>query len=194
MCWLDFICRHSQEIKDISAAIQSLSVSVGVIIGGSWALWLFYKHRQKYPQANLSHNISHEFLSDDKVLLRISVAVQNVGNVIISLNRCDIRVQQIIPVGDKINELLENHYEMNDINEKSEFLDYEIQWPLLKHVELECKDGLCGIEPNEIEQFCYDFIIDSNVKTISFYSHFINQTIKGKKELGWHLTTIYNLK
>lgn len=194
MCWLDFIYAYSQEIKDIFAAVQSLTVSIGVFIGGIWAYWLFYKHRQKYPRANLSHEISHKILPDDKILLQFSVKVINVGNVIISLNKCDIRVQQIIPVNDQIAELIKNNNEKVCIKENNKFLDYEINWPLLKHVELKCDKRLCEIEPNENEQIFYEFILNSNIKTVKIYSHFINQAIRGRNELGWSLTTIYDFK
>lgn len=194
MCWLDFLYTYSQEIKDIFTAIQSLTVAIGIFIGGIWAYWLFYKHRQKNPRANLSHEISHKILPDDKILLQFSVKVINVGNVIISLNKCDIRVQRVLPVNDKIHESIMNNKENYYLEEKNNNLDYEINWPILKYIERQCEDGMCEVEPSETEQLCFDFILDSNIETISIYTHFVNKSMKGKNEIGWSLTTIYDLK
>lgn len=186
MCWLDFIYTYS--LKDVFAIIQSISVAVGVLGGGYW----FFKQRQKYPRANLAHEISHKILPNNKILLQLQVKIINVGVVMISLNKCDIRVQKIVPLNDDMAELIKKDDSIY-IKEKDR-LDYEIHWPLLKDIEHECEDGLCEIEPNESEQFCYDFVIDSNVDTVSIYTYFINKSVKGKKKLGWSFTTIYDFK
>ena len=183
MCW--------QEIKDISSAIQSFFVSGGVIVGGVWAYWLFYKQRQKYPRANLFHEISHKILPNDKILLQLQVKIENVGNVMISLTRCDIRVQKIVPLDDQVAQSIKGSDESLYIGENTR-LDYEIHWPLIKDIVRECKDGLCEIEPNESDQFCYDFVLEPGIERVSVYTYFINKSVKKENELGWSLTTIYD--
>lgn len=194
MCWLDFLYTYSQEIKDLFSVVQSFFVSIGVIIGGVWAYWLFYKNRQIYPRANLSHEISHKIVSDDKIFLRVAVKISNVGNVVISLNKCDVRVQQILPANDKINELIKNNHDNCHIKEHDNYWDYELPWPAICHLKDGWRKELTEIESNEIDQFCFDFLIDSKIETISIYTYFSNLTKKKETELGWSLTTIYDIK
>jgi hypothetical protein len=183
MCWFNFICAYS--LKDVFSIIQSISVAAGIIGGGYW----FFKQRQKYPRANLSHEIFHKILPDGKILLQLQVKITNVGSVMISINKCIVRIQQILPMNDDILKAIKNKDE-GTYTKGNDRLDCEIRWPTLEEFEHQCDDGFCEIEPNECEQFCYDFIIDPDVETVSIYSYFINKAVKVKKELGWSLTTI----
>ncbi len=185
MTWFHFLYVYSEEIKDLSSAIQSLFVSLGVTIGGIWAYWQFHTYRQKYPSANISHQISKVIISDNEISLHVLVKITNVGRVIISLNKCDIRIQRVKPLLGNI-----------EFNKKPDgtFLDREIDWPIEAHIERSCERGSCEIEPGETEEFCYDFILDPNIEIVQVYSHYVNHSVKGKKELGWSLTTIFDMK
>jgi len=170
--------------------IQSLVVVTGVVIGGWWTWFLFIKNRQKYPRANINHEIVHVRLSKEKTLLRVTVNVSNIGSVIISLIKCDIRICQILPLNKETQSVTAGYVR----EDKNGCLDSEIEWFLLRDLERECKKGECEIEPGESEKIYFDFIIDSNIETVSIYSHFTNAVKKDKSNLGWSLTTIYNLK
>jgi hypothetical protein len=52
--------------------------------------------------------------------------------------------------------------------------------------------GLTEIEPGEEQEFCFEFIIPSNVQTVAIYSHFGNVK-KRKGDLGWNRTTWYEI-
>ena len=181
---LNFIYIYSEEIKDILVAIQSFIVSVGVIVGGIWTYRLFIRNRQKYPRSNLSHNILHKCLPDGQIFLRVETEIQNSGDVLISLLSGETRTQQILPISD------DTVKDINDFKLKND--KKEIEWPSISEKEIKWDKGKCEIEPGEKDQICFDFIIDSNVTDLLVYSFFKN--IKKQKNLGWGITTIYNIK
>lgn len=184
---------YLSEMDHIFSIIQSLVVIIGIIIGGWWTWFLFIKNRQKYPRANMTHEISHIRLSEEKILLRVAVNISNIGSVIISLIKCDIRVSQILPSNKETQSSIDNYNQECKTNE-NKGLDSEIEWPLLKLYEKACKKEECEIEPGESEKMYFDFIIDSNIEIVSIYSHFTNATKENKTNLGWSVTTVYNLK
>lgn len=178
---------NALKIKDYISIIQSIIVSIGVLVGGYWTYWLFIKNRQKYPRANIIHIISHKTLDDGQAFLRVMTEIHNSGNVLISLVSGKTRLQQVLPMSDDMKKHI-NDYKINDKNEKN-----EIEWPEICEKEIKWDKGKCEIEPGEKDQMCYDFIIDPDVETISIYSYFQNIE-KKTKNMGWGITTIYNIK
>ena len=68
----------------------------------------------------------------------------------------------------------------------------------------------CEIEPGESDEICFDYLIDTGVEIINIYSYFSNfkkksmfrifnrfhicRRVLKKRDIGWQITTIYNLK
>lgn len=77
--------------------------------------------------------------------------------------------------------------------ERTEEQESEIQWTLLGEIDLSGKGQRCEIEPGEKEEFDFDFVIDSEIKSVVIYSYLKNRK-KGLKEIGWNKTTIYDIK
>jgi len=174
-------------IKEVFVIIESVIKIIAIIFGGWWSYRLFVKNRLKYPKAKIEHKVFHKKITDDKILLHVDTTILNTGNVLISIVSGVTRVQQMIPTQNTI---------LNSINEGkdpvSEELN-EINWPLIQEREYKRKKGELEIEPGENDQICYDFIIDSDVQTVVIYSYYKNIN-KYRRDLGWHLTTKYDLK
>jgi len=187
----EYLYLYSQEIKDLSAAVQSIIISIGVIFGGWWTYWIFYKNRQIYPRANISHEISHKTGIGDRIYLRVAVKISNDGNVVIRLNNCDIRIQQIKPVNDDINKSVKGHCQKK---KREEFWDNEIKWPTIDRINGCWEKEKIEIESGESDQFYFDFMLDSKIETILIYTYITNLKKKKKTELGWSLSTMYDIK
>jgi len=88
--------------------------------------------------------------------------------VLLSLVYAETWVQQVRPIDEEMqNKIL-------DPQESADTEQTEIQWPLLNEAKIKWAKKELEIEPNESDQIHFDFLIDSNVKTIVAYSYFRN--------------------
>lgn len=191
-------------IQIIALAIQS----VAIIIAGFWAYSTFVLKRGQFPRANISLDIHHIPISKSRNILRVSVVFQNKGEVLISLSRAEIWIQQVIPCPSLIlDDILKgNPPKLNGT---------ELEWPLLaercvvrkgtkrRAGEESCIEwGQQEVEPGESGDYHFDFVIEDTVKTILIYVHFENTAKQNifwffrryKKPFGWSTTCLYNLK
>jgi hypothetical protein len=166
-------------------------------MGGLWAYILFIKRRQRFPQAMITHTILHRNIQpsveldegsrvENKVLLRVAVTIANKGNILLKLKQGVTWVQKVLPLPKSVIEDIE--YGVNPIKEN----ETEIGWTLVDYRPHTWRRNRLQIEPGESETIYCDVIIDSTIQTVLLYSHFKNR--KKRHQLGWSLSTIYDLK
>lgn len=168
-------------------ALQSLLAMSAIVVGGFWTYRLFVQRRQRYPRANITQQIAHYPLANNKVLLRATVRICNEGEILLSLLSGFSRVQQMIPCADELCEDLEKR------DDKDGQCEPEAEWPLLRERKLKFKKGEREIEPGESDELHFDFVIDSDVEVIVIYSYLKNAK-KRRPEIGWNVTSIYDLR
>lgn len=173
-------------LKDIAVLVQSAVTVAAILLGGLWSYFLFVKKRQKYPRAVISQEFTRRPLVKGKVLLSIRTVVRNAGDVLLSLETGEVRVQQVLPLSDDLKAVLLGEGDL--VGEGGT----EVEWPLISSRRFQWEKGDCEIEPGESERVDADFILDSHVRTITAYSHFQN-TKKRKRDIGWGLTTVYDI-
>lgn len=177
------------EAKDLSEVLKNYATIGAFIIGGFWVYLTFVRKREKYPRANVTHRIIHKKIDDKRILLKVTIDIHNTGATVMHIDRRLVRVQQMVP------------WPMVSLGpvclkkERTEEQESEIQWPLLGEVDMSGsgKEQRCEIEPGEKEEFDFDFVIDSEIKSVVIYSYLKNWK-KGRKEIGWNKTTIYDIK
>jgi hypothetical protein len=172
--------------KDIFEILKNVATIMAMIVGAIWGYMLFVKKRQKYPCANISHQITHRSIDDQKFLLNVEVLISNVGTVLLSLVSAEIRILQVLPPP---RDVLYSIQKGIDPVRKAET---EVQWPMIASRESTFQKNKYEIEPCEQDHFSFDFIIDKNIQTIQIYT-FVRNEIKRKREIGWSLTTFYDL-
>ena len=119
------------------------------------------------------------------MLLHVCVTVTNTGDVILRLISCLTRVQQILPLEGDLLDLI--NAGQDPVKKGTEVL-----WPEIKSIESSCK---MEIEPGESDEIHYDFILNDEVRLIEIYSYFKNIKKRWRsRNIGWNLTTIYDLK
>jgi len=163
------------EVKDVADIAQSFAV-FAVAVGGAW---LYLRRRQRFPRARMTHDIRHKRISDSATAIFVIVTVRNLGEVIVRLQKGFTWIRQITPADDFLAELTEENRDRCDMG-----------WGLLANKQADCAD--VEIEPNEEQEFCFDFLVGSHVQSVSIYSHFENER-KRKRKLGWNKTTWYDL-
>ena len=135
-----------------------------------------FKRFQNRSRAYYYHGVNCSPLDKERLLIRVSLVINNLGQypIIVQQGRVDIR--QILPM---------------PYNGKSD-LPYiegfnEISWPVIKTRELKWGAGDLHIEPGERDTVVCDLIIPARMNTISVYSYLENQTRGGH---GWcHTST-----
>ena len=175
-----------QKIKLIFSLLESFFKIAAIIFGGYWSYTLFIKKRQKYPRACISHKLDQHSITDGKKLLHLTLNVQNCGEVLLSLIGGEVRVLQMLPV----NQDLKNKVYSGNIPCLKGYK--EISWPLLDEFVFDWSEFKREIEPNESDEYHYDFVVDSDVNTVQIYSHLSNEK-KLRRDIGWNCTTIHNL-
>lgn len=174
-------------LKDIADIMQAFATVIALLIGGIWSYMLFVKKRQRYPRASITHQISHRPMSNSKIILNVTTIISNTGDVLLSLVSGLTRVQQMLPLSTEI---------LKSIDERKDPVPdgkTEIEWPLISERLSKWEKEEFEIEPGEKDQIYYDFIFDADIQTVSVYSYFKNVR-KHERDIGWGLTTIYDLK
>jgi len=173
--------------KDISEIIKNYVTCLTFLIGAVWAYMAFIRKRENYPCASVSHRLMHRRIDENRVFLKVIVDIKNEGDVMISLERKLVRVQQMIPW---TSEALESVEVGPDVTRNKEC---EVEWPLLAEVDLHGEKQGEEIEPGESDEFHVDFVIPAEVNTVVVYSYLKNVR-KRKKEIGWNTTSVYDIK
>ncbi|MCK5603913.1 hypothetical protein KAR91_18645 [Candidatus Pacearchaeota archaeon] len=173
-------------IQFYSGLLESIVKVAAVLVAGCWTYMLFIRRRQKFPRAIIKHKIEQFKLTNNKILVHLVVEIENKGDVLLALTGGEVRVLRIIPVSQEIKKgikkgtvpLVEGYH--------------EVDWPSIKRYQFDWIESIREIEPSEVDQYHYDFILDNDVETIQVYSHFDNRK-KKKKDIGWNCTTFHNI-
>jgi hypothetical protein len=166
------------DIESLAKIIESFAKVIALAFAGFWTWLLFVKNRRTYPRAKVSHEVIFRQLEGKKDLLRLSLNIENTGEILLELKSVVAWVQQVLPLRE-IPGLDKKH--------QSEF-----EWPLAdrpKELNLSGKDE---IEPGEQDAWHFDFLIDKDVETVQLYSH-VENFRKGRKKIGWAKVTIYDI-
>lgn len=165
-------------------SIQAISISIGTVFAGAWTYLLFVRQRLHYPKVKTSIVINKIDLENQKLLIRVDILLENIGNILLKSNYAELRLRKIEPICPEVMEIVKNGCDPVDKNRT------QIEWPCI--VQRKWNNSFkFEIEPGETDSIHADFFIDNNLTTIEFY--FFMQNKRKKKGIGWTLTTIYSL-
>jgi hypothetical protein len=172
-------------MKETVEFLATVLTLLAIIFGGSWSYVLFIRTRQKYPSANISQGITYREITDDKLWVRVTVTLQNTGKVLLSLVSGVSWIQQVAPLDAETSEKIKN---VEDLVSQG---GSEIIWPLVEERKLIWGKGEREIESDQIY---FDFVVDSDLRTIVVYSYFTNvKKFRRRKGLGWQIARVYDL-
>lgn len=191
---VDFLDKYGTESSlHFFQAIQAVLTSIALIIGGAWSYLIFVKKRQKFPRAEVSHKFVKLPFSENKVVLRTIVTIENTGDVLLSLESGFIWVHRISPLTSEEKQEIDQAEE-EEVTVSKEELNTEADWPLLFERNFSSK---VEVEPHEKdESLCYDFLLDNTVDIIQVYTYFRNQKKRGlfkRHQIGWNKTSVERL-
>jgi hypothetical protein len=174
--WVEFLAAFLANVKPVADLVQVTLTCLGILVGSWWVL----RKREQFPRATISLRIQRIALIEGKYLVRVETTVANVGQVMICLQNCQVRLQQIRPFDPSIL-----------INPDGTLVrcGREGAWPTIDELHCKFEEKEAEIEPGESQSFEHDFLVDSAVEAIQAYSYFQNIEKKGR-EIGWNSTTV----
>lgn len=175
------------DFESLSSSAESIATIIALIIGAWWTYLIFVRKREKYPRAKTTHSLLSLGEVAGKTLVRVSVKVENVGDVLLSLTTGLVRIQIMRPVPSTLQAQIENGGTLQRTKEQ------EFQWPLWDEFPLAWSEAGYKIEPKESEEFHFDSSLDNTVEAVQVYSYFQN-VLEKRRELGWNCTTVQPIK
>jgi hypothetical protein len=165
--------------KDSAAALQSSLTIIGIVAGAVW----FLRRRQRFPRANVTHDVRH-WSVEDKTILHTVVRVENLGEVMLCLKGVSIRAQQLLPTPDApLNALLSNFDPVKPG-------ETEVLWPSICERSCDWSQSRHEVEPGETEEIHFDMVLPGNVRAVEVYTYIKNHVKRGK-DIGWGTNTFY---
>jgi hypothetical protein len=157
---------------------QDAATIVAIIVGGIWTYMLFVRRRSMYPKLRLTHTVYTRDIDAERRFLRVTLTFENQSNVLVKIREITSRILQLEPWPDDIIspglELGHDH------------ASYE--WPHIDYRDIEPQK--VEIEPGELDEYCFDYVIDREIKAVIVYSWVKNLR---KRRIGWQLSTPHNL-
>lgn len=173
-------------LKDVADTLTGFGTVVALVVGGIWTYMLFVQKRQKFPRARMAHQIWLLPLGSDHQVLTVRVRLSNVGDVLLSLESAEVRVQQLSPVPVDLVQAVRKGKDLTSPD------DPEANWPEVGYREFTWESGSFEIEPKERDSVVMDFVVDQEIDAVRIYSYFRNVKKEGP-DIGWGLTTQHDL-
>lgn len=193
------ILNESKTIVDI---LRSVVETVAIIVAGFWTYERFIKTREDYPYPEIQHRSQYHNLGNGYSYLIVFISVTNKGKVKLDLSSGIIYVRQVLPLSDKIKELLKKS-DFDDISkgrniqsatsEGKLFIDQSqrVGWPTLG--ERTWKENLRGkmheLESGQTREIQFDFLFNDKVDVVEIISFF-----EFKKTGHWEYATLHSIK
>lgn len=176
------------QLRDVLEILQKLTAIFALIIGGIWTYTQFIQHREFYPRANISHQISDLALPDSQTLLRVRVSIENSGNTLLEITKGEVRIQRVLPLSRIITDNL--HSRADPIRGGPQ----RLPWPAIRLRHLKWAPREFHIEPGETQQIDFDFVIPSDIRAINAYSWIQSAKNDASTSLGWSSSTLYRIR
>lgn len=173
------------DVKSWSDVLANVVQVVAIAIGGWWAYAKFIRQREEWPRATLEQAIARRKLSASQTLLRVSVGVKNAGTVLIDITDIRVYIYQVLPLTDDTTKTLEG----GDLVADGAI---EATWPCLHSRVKEWEPHEACIEPDESDQFGFDFVVPGNTETVFVYCY-VRNVRHLDRDIGWSLSQFYDL-
>ena len=159
---------HAMELPSVetlehaSAFGANMATVIAIAVGGWWTYSRFFKNRTGKPKAAISLSVADRRLTGDDLLVRVVIRLENTGSVLLPVERLRCEISQVNPPApdalDRLN--------------KRELITEEHVADLgcIRCYEENRKEGEVRIEPGEADTFPFDFVVPSDLTTISLYS------------------------
>jgi hypothetical protein len=167
-----------QFLRDWAAIAQSIVTILAIIAGAAW----FMRRRQRFPRANVTQTFTHWY-AKDVLVVHAAIKVANVGNVVLRLRECSLRIMHLLPATDDVIFAMRTSTNTNPVG--------EVEWPIVAKQQLNWKGREREIEPGETDEILIDLTISGCYEIVLISTYMRN--LSKSKDIGWIATTIYDV-
>ncbi len=174
-------------LKNFVDGLSSAFTCIGIVVAGIWTYLLFVRQRLNVPRAVPELRCAHFLVDGSRRLVHVELRIANAGQTLIRPTFGEIRLRQVLPLQDGV---------LRNVPATVDALQPErnsVEWPLLCARKWTWVNGDLEIEPNEVDSFQADFVIDALVTQIQIYAFVENSTKKKKWRFGWTESTFVQL-
>lgn len=167
-------------IKTWSETVQSILTSLALVVGGAWTYYNYVYRRERFPRAEVRIDAS-SFSETEWTYLTVKIYIKNIGQLLLPVKRIVARVQQVSPFTHEC----EPKYHPNADG-------VVLDWRTLTERIMECPPGELELEPNEIHEIDFEFLLDPNIRIIKITAYIPNAR-KVRQGIGWLATSIHSI-
>ena len=146
-------------------ALANVAQVIAFAAAGWWTYRLFVRQRHARQRANLTHKLTELGVVELDRIVRVEVAVQNIGNVILIPPKGAVKLYQVRPVPGDIAPALAVARTTSDAS-KDRPPDCEFPWPRLRKTTFVLGDDNMVLEPGESDSLACDFAIPLAVNAV----------------------------
>lgn len=172
--------------KTLAETIQAFVTSLGLLAAGLWSYLLFVKRRQRFPRAELRHEVALIRPSPTHTILHVKATLRNVGDVLIRVVSARVHVGRVLPLTEEATTKLQEGCDLVSAGES------DVRWPTVGSRECPWTENPCEIEPGESDDFHIDIPLETGGSILEVYSYFQNEAKKGRN-IGWRYTSFFHL-
>lgn len=119
------------------------------------------------------------FAEDGWTYLTAKIYIKNIGQLLFPVKRVVVRIQQVSPFNNECQPKYHPHAEGVVLN-----------WRTLTERTMECDPGDLELEPNEIHEVDFDFLVDPTIRIVKITAY-ISNARKMMQGIGWLATSIH---
>ncbi len=170
---------------------ETVATVIALAVGGWWTYRIFRQKRQKYPRANVTHSVQSWIVEANRCLIRVSVRIENVGDVLLRPSKGHAWLQNVRPWPNTVLDAARGRQELVGPNAT------EASWPVVKQLSWENK--AIEIEPGEVDHLYLDFVASGDLETVMIYTHLENPVKQPRwrkskgRQVGWTSSTVHEL-
>lgn len=186
------------ELSQRTEVVGSFFEAIALIIAGLWTYELYIRNRYDHPYPKIAHQINYHRLGGGMIYLSVLITVINEGKTKLDLGKGVIYVRQILPLTEKIKDLIIEAKKRDIELIKSGKIDnlfrdtgQRIGWLSLgtRNWKEQLRDSLKKLEPGQTRETQFDFLImNDEVEVIQVISYF------NFGRSHWELATLHSLK
>lgn len=177
-------------VRDASEVLANVTTAAAILIGAVWAYWRFFRERTRWPRAALSLELTERCLDDSTVLLAVKLHVTNEGSGLMKLTELRFDLHRVRPLDLEVR----SRIAAGSVRRSGSL---EADWPHLdSHTCAWKKSKRPELEPGESDEFCCDFFLAPDERTVFLYAY-LDNVRKGtfrRRKLGWTVTAIHDLE
>jgi hypothetical protein len=171
-------------------AAANVAQTIALIAAGWWTYRLFVRQRHDRVRANLTHAIVVLGRIGDLQLLRVEVTVQNIGNVVFSPPKGQVKLYQVVPFEEGVTSCFDESANSDELRATPMACEYP--WRRIAKRAFALGPESMILEPGESDYLACDFCIPATVQAIFVRSEVASGDVESPDQ-HWHNETFHRL-